>query len=144
MRRTPDASRAAFVALWCAIAVSLAVLSLGVYLTTVFRGASVVISGGAVALALCSRSLRRNFGAAEFANGAVRARALAGFIASVVVWSATIAVFVVNAFGWFGRGTEWWAAPLSVVLFVSSLTSSVLGYRFGLDYPKRDRLAAGR
>lgn len=140
MSDTPAGSRVTFVAVWIAIVASIAVISLGTYLSTQTKGASFIISVGAVGIAFSSRALRRTFGAASFATGAVRARALTGFVAALIVVVAAFVVLFLGAFI-FRRRSAWWDAPLCSLLFLAFLTLAIVSYRFGVDYTKRERAA---
>jgi hypothetical protein len=91
-----------------------------------------------IVLAFSSRGLREMFGAATFATGATRVRALVGYAAFITVGlGAIVSLFVLYLVA--RSSLHWWNAPLSAAVFFGLLGASVVSYRTGVDYPKRYR-----
>ncbi len=141
MSTTPGGTRGAFVAVWCAMVGSFALVALGGYFSVGYHGASLLCSAGVIVYAISSRALRATFGAHTFATGAVRSRALVAYIGSLVIALGALVAFTVQYFV-ARTSTFWWDAPLSALVFLGMLGASVLSYRYGIDYRKRDRPAA--
>jgi hypothetical protein len=138
MSTTPGGSRATFVAIWCALVISFAMVAAGAYVSINHHGASLLCSAGILAYVISARALRTVFGAAGFATGSVRARALAGYVVSVVIAVGALGAYIVQYFV-ARTSVFWWDAALGALIFLGMLSGSILSYRYGIDYRKRDR-----